>query len=91
MSLQTARGVVVSLYADATDPDFLDLVDRLTEGTPFRLVWAEPAAGGTARCMFEKRTDAVVVGGGNFVDLLYRLQRSFDVQGGERTPSGVLG
>lgn len=91
MSVQQVRGVVVSVYGDPTDPEFVHHVERLSEGTPFRLSSAERGDAGTARCLFVKRSEAMAVGGGNLVDLLYRLQRSFELQGAERLPAGVAG
>lgn len=91
MGAQATKGVVVSLRGDAGNPEFVHHVERLTEGTPYRLASAESGPGDVVRCLFVKRDERLAVGSGNFVDLLYRLQRSFELDGANQVPAGVAG
>ena len=84
MSAYKISGVAVSLYAEH-DTDLAETIETMVRDTAFRLRAIERGpAGGTVTCIFAKRTEGVVVGGGNLVDLVYRLQRAFEFHGAHR-------
>jgi hypothetical protein len=89
MAAYRVNGVVVSLYADA-DPETVEAIERIAVGSPFQLSSVTQGnVGGTVRCLFTKRSEGMRVGGGNLVDLVFRLQRAFEVDSAARTDEAL--
>lgn len=84
MSPRTLDGVTVTLYATSAAPVAAE-VAVLVADTAFRLESVEQGpVDGTVTCRFVLREAHIAAGGGNLVDLLFRLQRHYELHGAQR-------
>ena len=87
MNTKRMTAVVVTLYAG---PEVTGALERLVEGTAFRLDSIEDGpVSGSIRCLFVRRSETLMVGAGNLVDLVHRIHRNFDVHGAHRVDEAV--